>query len=469
MPAKMHRCSNCGHTQVDWDAKCPICGEYNTMDRVEASAAAAGKSSTGKTASARSVAAATGNKPKSVKDIRGQRFDRIPVGVGEFDRVLGGGLVPGGVILLAGSPGSGKSTISLVAAKALTDNGKKVLIVSGEETQEQIAERAERLGTINQELYLMSESNLSNALAAIEELRPDFFVIDSLQTLVSADSESRIGSPTQVNDVANGVVQTAKRMGIPALIIGHVTKEGSIAGPRVVEHLVDTVLYFESSGDSPLRILRGIKNRFGATDVTGVFEHVEDGFVEVPDPSGYFLTEHEKDVTGYAASIMLEGNRALPVEIQALVAPSKLPNPRKVSNGLDNARVLMIQAILQKHTGLNLSEKDVYVSTTGGAVLRDSAADLAIAAAIISSAKNITVPHGSLFIGETTLTGEVRPAKDVKRRAAEGRRLGFHKVFEPYTNKELTKTDLNVSTIRELALYLLAHGKELKESAGIED
>lgn len=346
------------------------------------------------------------------------------------------------------------STISNLMAYTLAQQGKKVLIISGEETESQIASRIQRLGAIDDNVFLMSESSLPNALEAIQELQPDFFVVDSLQTLVSGDSESRVGSPSQVTDVANGITSLAKRMGIPCLIIGHITKDGQVAGPRVVEHLVDVVLYFEANEDSPLRILRGIKNRFGSLEV-GVFEHTADGFEAVEDPSGYFLVQHENGVTGYATSIVIEGNRALPIEVQALVAPTKMPNPRRISNGLDNGRVIMIQAILEKHAGIRLSEKDIYVSTTGGLLVKDSSIDLAIAAAIMSSANNVAVPTGSVFLGETTLTGEVRPARGIKKRAAEARRLGFKQIVEPAAGKD--KDGMHgstVDTIRDLRALL---------------
>lgn len=451
-PTTEFYCTDCGYSQRKWFGQCPECKHWNTAEERSAAAAVAPTAS-GKAPSARSAAAASGNKPRSVRDISKQTYERTPTGIGELDRVLGGGLVPGGVILLAGSPGSGKSTLSNSMAFALAEKGKRVLIVSGEETESQIASRIQRLGAEHDNVYLMAESSLPNALEQIQDLTPDFFVVDSLQTLVSGDSESRVGSPSQVADVAHGITNLAKRMNVPCLVIGHITKEGSIAGPRQVEHLVDVVLYFEANEDSPLRILRGIKNRFGSLEV-GVFEHTADGFEEVADPSGFFLVDHEQGVTGYATSIVIEGNRALPIEIQALVAPTKLPNPRKISNGLDNSRVQMIQAILEKHAGLRLNDKDVYVSTTGGLLVKDSSVDLAIAAAIMSSAKNIAVPSHSVFLGETTLTGEVRPARGAKKRAAEARRLGFNKLVEPHSNKDLDVTANNVGSIRELRQLL---------------
>lgn len=452
-PTTEFYCTACGYTQRKWFGQCPSCNKYATAEERAASATVLLATASGKAPSNRSIAASSGNKPRSVRDISAQTYDRIPTDIGELDRVLGGGLVPGGVILLAGAPGAGKSTVSNLMAYTLAQQGKKVLIISGEETESQIASRIQRIGAVDDNVFLMSESSLPNALEAIQELHPDFFVVDSLQTLVSGDSESRVGSPSQVTDVANGITSLAKRLAIPCLIIGHITKDGQVAGPRVVEHLVDVVLYFEANEDSPLRILRGIKNRFGSLEV-GVFEHTADGFEEVADPSGYFLVQHEKGVTGYATSIVIDGNRALPIEVQALVAPTRLPNPRKISNGLDNSRVQMIQAILEKHAGIRLSEMDVYVSTTGGLLVKDSSIDLAIAAAIMSSAKNVAVPQGSVFLGETTLTGEIRPARGIKKRAAEARRLGFKQIVEPAAGKDEGMIKDTVDTILDLRKLL---------------
>jgi DNA repair protein RadA len=339
------------------------------------------------------------------------------------------------------------SSITTVAAKALADRGKKVLIISGEETEAQIASRAKRMNATSDNIYLLAESNLTNALSHISTLRPDVLVVDSMQTLVSDNSEGRVGSPAQVAEVANDLTQLAKGMNIPTILIGHITKDGNIAGPRVVEHLVDVVLYFEGSKDSGLRLLRGVKNRYGASDEIGCFEHTEEGLVEVTDPSGFFLSEHEQGVTGFATSILVEGNRAIPIEIQALVTPTKLPNPRKISNGLDHSRVMMIQAILEKHGRLRLNEKDVYVSTTGGLLTKDSSIDLAIAAAIISSSKSWTLPEHSVFLGETSLTGEIRSPRMMSKRVNEARRLGFSTIF--MANKEAGASNL-VTNIRQL-------------------
>jgi DNA repair protein RadA/Sms len=416
----------------------------------------ASTSATGGKQSARAARAATGNAPSPVTKVSDLKFDRIVTGIGELDRVLGGGFVQGGVVLLAGSPGSGKSTLTLEIAKKFTEQGKTALLISGEETEQQIASRAKRVGALSDSLYLLSENNLTNALSHAEAMHPDFLVIDSLQALASDVSESRIGSISQSIEVAHEATQLAKRLGIPAILIGQVNKSEEIAGSNQISHLVDCTLYLESSDDSPLRLLRSMKNRYGELEI-GVFQHTEDGLEEVSDPSGFFLDGHEDGTVGYAASILLDGNRALPIEVQALVTTSALPNPRKISNGLDHGRVVMIQAILEKHAGLSLGNKDVYVSTTGGLLAKDSSIDLAIAAAIVSSYKNLALPEQSVFLGETSLTGEIRSPRSGRKRATEAQRLGFQHLFMPFAPK-LPDTIETVSNIKQL-LYKLQQPK----------
>jgi DNA repair protein RadA/Sms len=461
MARKAYRCSECKAVFTAWEGQCGNCDAFGTLDRDDsavvsssASAGSFGSSIPGKPG-IRASRAASGRAPQRISQIKAEEYARISTGIGEFDRVLGGGLVPGGVILLAGAPGAGKSSLSMIAAKSMADQNKTVLIISGEETEAQIASRAARMGALSDNIYLLAESNLTNAMSHITSLAPDVIVIDSMQTLVSENSEGRVGSPAQVAEVANDLTQLAKTMNIPAILIGHITKDGAIAGPRVVEHLVDVVLYFEGSKDSPLKLLRGIKNRYGESSNVGCFVHTEDGLEEVIDPSGFFLSDHEEGTTGFATSILIEGNRALPIEIQALVTPTKLPNPRKISHGLDNSRVIMIQAILEKHGRLRLNDKDVYVSTAGGLATKDSSIDLAIAAAIISSVKSYKMPDSSVFLGETSLTGEIRPARDLKRRTGEAERLGFKQIVMPKQ-----QGNNNVANIRDLIRRLAEENEE---------
>jgi DNA repair protein RadA/Sms len=450
MAKTLYACTNCKATYPKWQGSCKACGEWGTVEESTVPVATKSAASTLKPAAAdRLSKATTGATPKRVRDIKAQDVkDRLSTGISEFDRVLGGGIVGGGAMLLAGAPGSGKSTVLGAVAQGVASQGKTVLYVSGEENETQIASRSQRIGSIDENIYILSESNADNAVETIYDLRPELVIVDSIQTLLSGNSEGRIGSPSQVTEVANTFTQIAKQLNIPVLMIGHLTKNDSIAGPRVVEHLVDVVLYLEASTDSPLRLLRGIKNRYGNTDEIGCFQHTENGLEEIKDPSGFFTAPHGDRVTGYATSVMVEGMRAIPVEVQALVTPSPLPNPRKLSSGIDHGRSLMIQAILEKYAGLKIGDKDVYVSTTAGVTVKDSSIDLAIAAALISSYYDVPPVKNSVFIGELSLTGEVRAARYADRRVKEAQRLGFNQVFDDKSMK--TVADLIARVKKEL-------------------
>jgi len=432
------KCSNCGAKYPKWAGKCTQCDEWATIEEVAISATAIVGSAG---SSVRAAKAATGAKPTAVKDILTQKTQaRLKTNIGEFDRVLGGGLVSGAVVLLAAPPGAGKSTILGMVSQAIAAQGKKVLYISGEENESQIASRHVRIGSDHDNILILSEANLENAIEAVHDEKPDLLIVDSIQTMVSGSSEGKVGSPSQVVEVANDFTTLAKRLNIPTILIGHITKDGNVAGPRTVEHLVDVVLYMEASTDTTLRLLRGIKNRYGATDEIGCFEHTETGLIEISDPSGFFTNPHNDEVTGYATSVLIEGQRALPIEIQALVTTSPLPNPRKISHGLDHQRCVMIQAILEKYAGLKIGDKDVYVSTTGGMTVKDSSVDLAIAAAIMSSYLDEPPAENTVFIGELSLTGEVRKARFAEKRKREGERLGFTNVYD----------DIRVSSILDL-------------------
>jgi DNA repair protein RadA/Sms len=445
--------------------QCPSCKEWNTMEEVD-HVAMQKVTSTAKGVRASKVA--TNNVARPVSELAGVAYktERLSTGIGEADRVLGGGLVQGGVILLAGPPGVGKSSCALYIAASVANSGKKVLYITGEETADQVATRALRIGatnkegTLGQSLYLLSEGNLQNALQQVYDLRPELIVVDSVQTLLSEESESRVGSVGQVTEVATDFTNLAKTMNIPTILIGHVTKEGTIAGPRVVEHLVDVVLYFEASSDSPLRLLRAIKNRYGATDEIGCFQHTSEGLVPVDDPSEFFVNEHADGTTGFATSITLEGIRALPIEVQALATATRLPNPRKITQGIDHGRALMIQAVLDKYVGLNLSEMDVYVSTTGGLKLDDPSTDLSIAAAIISSKADIPIPSDAIFLGELSLTGEIRNPREREKRILEASRLAFATIYTtPGKDVPGVTNVVYVKTILELAEKIKALSK----------
>jgi DNA repair protein RadA/Sms len=464
---QQYQCTECKEVFAKWGGQCPNCKKWNTMVDYDPPISI---TTTGTSKGIRAAKAATGNKARPVseigKEIQGR--ERLSTGISEFDRVLGGGLVAGGVILLAGEPGIGKSSCALAAASAVAKQGKKVLYITGEETVEQVASRAVRIGAtdgqgkLGESLYLLSEGNLQNAIQELVDIQPDFLIVDSIQTLLSNDSESRIGSVTQVNEVATDFNNIAKRMGIPAILIGHVTKDGQIAGPRVVEHLVDVVLFFEANNDSPLRMLRANKNRYGATDEIGCFEHTSEGLMPVDDPSGYFTSPHAEGTTGFATSITLEGIRALPIELQALVAKTKLPNPRKITQGIEHGRALQMQAVLDRYIGLQLDSQDVYVATTGGLRLKDTSTDLAAIAAIVSSAQDIAIPVESVFIGEVSLTGEIRASRERQKRCQEADRLGFTTIYTTPSDKKLNVKAkvIEISSVLELCTLL----KEMKTS-----
>lgn len=441
MAKRTYQCSNCKHVLTKWASSCPNCGEIGTIDEAENVTALAPSTTKPGT---RADRATSGDKPELIADIKAAEYVRLSSGVGEVDRVLGGGFVPGGIVLLAGAPGVGKSSILSLIASNMSRNGQKVLYVSGEETKNQIKSRLDRIKADTSNFYLMSESNLNNVKNSITTMQPDVLIIDSIQTLISDTSEGRVGSVSQVTEVAQEITHIGKRLNIPTILVGHVTKDGNIAGPRVVEHLVDTVMYFESSNDSPLRLLRVIKSRFSSVDEIGTFEHQEDGLHEIADPSGFFINTHDDSVSGYSTSVILEGLRALPIEVQALVTPSPLPNPRKITYGIEHSRSLMIQAMLEKYAGVRLDNKDVYVSMTNGLAIKDGSLDLAIAASIISSYLDVPPAEHSVYIGELSLTGEVRRVRSYEKRVNEAKRLGFIEVID----------DKRVKTIRDLYLLM---------------
>ncbi len=357
-----------------------------------------------------------------------------PTGVSELDRVLGGGLVPGVVVLLAGEPGVGKSTLLLeVAAKATG----RVLYVTGEESAGQVRLRAERTGAVNEELYLAAESDLGSIISHIDELRPDLVVVDSIQTMSTTDADGAPGGVTQTRAVTVALTGLAKDRGLPVVLVGHVTKDGSIAGPRVLEHLVDVVLSFEGDKHSTLRMVRGVKNRFGPADEVGCFELRDSGIVEMPDPSGLFLARFGgPPVPGTAVTVVMDGRRPLPAELQALVTGKDIPSPRRAVSGLDNARVAMLLAVLEKRGGVRLHDAEVYAATVGGMRVVEPAADLALALAITSAKRDVAIPADVVVLGEIGLAGEVRRVAGVDRRLAEAARLGFtHALVPPDSGK----------------------------------
>lgn len=413
-----YRCSECGWTTVKWVGRCGECQAWGTL--VEIGAA------TVRTAAARRVERSA----QPIAQVAAEDAQSWSTGVGEFDRVLGGGIVPGSVVLVAGEPGIGKSTLLLdVAARAAAH--RPVLYVSGEESAAQVRARAQRIGALADELYLTSETDLGTVLAHLDERAPALAVVDSVQTLASSEVDGAAGNVSQVREVAGALIQRAKAAGIAMLLVGHVTKDGSIAGPRMLEHLVDVVVQFDGDRHSRLRLVRAVKNRYGPTDEVGCFDLTDTGIHGLEDPSGLFLSSRHVTVPGTCATVTLEGRRPLVTEIQALVAPSEIPTPRRASVGLDSSRVAMIMAVLDRRAGAPVGRADTYVSTVGGVRITEPSSDLAVALAIASAVQDRPLPHTLLALGEVGLSGEVRPAVGVSRRLLEASRLGFTTALVP--------------------------------------
>lgn len=416
-------CQNCGHSTGKWLGKCPECGEWNSLVEEKAR-----RSGTRNGFQLRDVSAIAFTEIESQDDVR------IPSGVTEFDRVLGGGIVPGTLVLIGGDPGIGKSTLLLQVADKLSSAGALVLYVSGEESERQIKLRGERLAVEAKNVYLLPETNLENIIKEIDRLKPRAIIVDSIQTVFSGAIESAPGSVSQVREVAHQFLVLAKNRGIPIFLIGHITKEGSIAGPKILEHIVDTVLYFEGERHHNHRIVRAVKNRFGAANEVGVFEMTGAGLMPVANPSQMFLQERPLNVAGSIVTACMEGTRPLLVEIQALVSGTKYGTGRRMTQGLDQARVALLIAMLEKRSGLQLTGDDVFVNIAGGLEVDEPAADLGVVTAIVSSFKNMTVdPHTAVF-GEIGLTGEVRGAMQASVRAREAQALGFKKIVMPASN-----------------------------------
>ena len=412
-------CSECGWNTSKWVGRCGECQQWDTMRE-----GAAGRG-LGVVRQLRPASIVASSVAKPITDISTQAVAAKATGVGEFDRVLGGGLVPGAVVLLSGEPGVGKSTLLLEVAAHTARSGQRVLYVSGEESVGQIRLRAERTGAMTENLYLASETDLATVLGQIDGVKPDLLVVDSVQTIAHADLDGAAGMPSQVREVASNLIRVAKERDLPVILIGHVTKDGSIAGPRALEHLVDVVCHFEGDRQTSLRFVRSLKNRYGPTDEVGCFEMTGEGIREVADPSGLFLSRSEKPVSGTCVTVAIEGKRALIAEVQALVVKSSTPQPRRVTNGVDSSRVAMLLAVLERRAGLRVSDMDVYVSTVGGVRLSEPAADLAIALAIASAVQDRPLAHNLVAFGEISLAGEIRQVSSAKIRQAEGARLGF--------------------------------------------
>ncbi|MCR8636335.1 DNA repair protein RadA [Paenibacillus radicis (ex Xue et al. 2023)] len=416
-------CSECGFESPKWLGKCPGCQAWNTfVEELE---------TVTKTQGMQSSLLRTKEKPVSIINIKGTEEQRIQTRNKELNRVLGGGLVPGSLLLVGGDPGIGKSTLLLQTSFDLTQSDKKVLYISGEESVRQTKLRADRLNATSELLYVLCETNLEQIEAAIEEVQPDFIVIDSIQTVYHPAISSAPGSVSQVRECTGHFMRIAKIKGIATVLVGHVTKEGAIAGPRMLEHMVDCVLYFEGERHQSYRLLRAVKNRFGATNEIGIFEMQEGGLVEVNNPSELFLSERPLGVSGSTVVASLEGTRTVLVELQALVTSTNFPSPRRMATGIDHNRLALIIAVLEKRLGMFLQNQDAYVNVAGGVKLDEPAVDLAIAVSIASSLREQPTQPYDVVFGEVGLTGEVRGVSRVDQRVKEAEKLGFRRVILP--------------------------------------
>lgn len=452
-------CSNCGYISPKYLGRCPNCGEWGTLveERIQPD-----------TPDRKSRVSLDGEVAKVAKigDVSTQDTPRVKVQLSELNRVLGGGVVPGSMVLIGGDPGIGKSTLLLQMSGQLAQTGGVVLYVSGEESAVQIKMRAERLGVGANDFYLYPETDMSLIRKQVDELKPNFLIIDSIQTMQEPDVQSAIGSVSQVREVTAELLQIAKTNGITVFIVGHVTKEGSIAGPKMLEHMVDTVLYFEGDLHHAYRILRAVKNRFGSTNELGIFEMQTQGLTEVANPSQIFLEERIEGATGSAIVVSMEGTRPILVEMQALITPSVFGNAQRTASGLDRNRVSLIMAVLEKRANMLLQNQDAFLKAAGGVKLDEPAIDLAVAVAVASSYQDKETQLGDAFIGEIGLTGEIRRVNRVEERVAEAEKLGFKRVFVPKNNLQGWQPTgdievIGVATISE-ALQKAFNGKTSK-------
>lgn len=420
-----YTCGACGYETPRWMGKCPGCGAWNTLSEQ------APQQEEPKAAKRRP---GTGAKALRLEEISEENSERATTGIEELDRVLGGGVVEGSLILVGGDPGIGKSTLLLQASQHLCAGEKRVLYISGEESARQVRMRARRLGVMADTLYILSENALDEAERRFEEISPDFMVIDSIQTVYRRDMASAPGSVSQVRECAGTLMRLAKTTGCAIFVVGHVTKEGAIAGPRVLEHMVDVVLYFEGDKQHEYRILRAVKNRFGSVNELGIFQMTETGMEPVKNPSGLLLSERAKNVPGSCVHCAMEGSRPMLVDVQALTLASAFSTPRRTANGLDVGRLALLLAVLEKRAGLSTLTQDVYINVAGGLELSEPAADLAVCASVASSVRERCIPADWAVIGEVGLAGEVRAVSQMQRRISECMRLGFHTVVLPRTS-----------------------------------
>ena len=427
-------CTSCGNESPKWMGRCPACGEWNTMVE-EPKAARAGAGGGGKTTSrSRAYIDASDARPQRLREIDLSHDNRFSIGIEELDRVLGGGMVAGSMILIGGEPGIGKSTLSLQIPLCCKD--LKTLYVSGEESPKQIKLRAERLGGSEDDCFVLSETVLENILSQAREIQPALLIVDSIQTIYSEALDSSAGSVSQVRECASSLLRYAKETGTPVILIGHITKDGTLAGPKVLEHIVDVVLQFEGDTKGAYRILRSIKNRFGSTDELAVFEMTGAGLREVRNPSEILIPMHQDDLSGIAIAAMMDGTRPFLIEIQALVSTAAYGTPQRSATGFDGRRLNMLLAVLEKRAGFKLAAKDVFLNIAGGLRVADPACDLAIVASILSSNFDLYISPKVCFAAEVGLSGEIRPVSQVERRIAEAEKLGFEQIYISSFNKE---------------------------------
>jgi DNA repair protein RadA/Sms len=441
-PTKIYVCDECEGEFPKWQGRCSRCGAWNSMvEKIEGDEESTSTSSSSLDSGKTGYAAQTGNDPSYMSDIDEDNYQRVETHFDELNRVLGGGFVPGGVVLLGGDPGIGKSTLSLQVAGMFASEGSEVLYISGEESASQLKMRASRLDIDSDDILVLCETSLERAEAKINEAEPDFVVVDSIQSIASEELTSSPGNVAQLREVTGSLTQLAKGTQIPIVLIGHVTKQGAIAGPKVLEHMVDTVLYFEGREGGNHRILRAVKNRYGSTNEIGIFEWEEGGLSQVFNPSEVFLTDYLPDASGSAVVATVEGTRPLLVEVQALVSANAYGPPSVTTVGVDRNRVVLLLNIIEKRTGLEITGHDVFVKVAGGMKLEEPATDLAVGAAILSSYFDEALPSGTVAVGEVGLTGEVRPVSKIATRMAEVEKLGFDEAIVPAPSKEEIQTE----------------------------
>ena len=432
-------CTNCGNESLKWMGRCPGCGAYNTIEEHIEKPMAAGR--------AKSAPVGQSRRPQRIREVTSGGELRFSTGMGELDRVLGGGAVAGSLVLVGGAPGIGKSTLLLQSCVQLCA-GRRVLYISGEESEKQLKLRAERLGVSPEDLYILSETRLSDVVAAIEATQPDILIVDSIQTLYNEENDSSPGSVSQVKDCTMTMMQLSKSQGITVFVVGHINKDGNIAGPKVLEHMVDSVLYFEGDPNTSYRLLRAAKNRFGSTNEIGVFEMMDTGLVEVPTPSQMLLEGRPEGASGTCVSCVMEGTRPVLAEVQALVTKTSFNVPRRAADGFDFNRAVLLMAVLEKRAGMKLNAFDAYINVIGGLRLDEPSADLSVALAVASSYRDLPIADELVAMGEVGLTGEIRAISNMNQRLGEVSRLGFKKCIIPRSGSDKLEIPAGLTVYR---------------------